>query len=176
MNNFGNIICHIDTANQINNSWYKDTVVGIYAENDSFFSSIIIQSNIKLKIKDKLKEFNEKDIICHLQSYLIYILIKNKEDYFSQRYIHKTFLCPDVRPIRTYIKALSKCFSYHGKSFLLERLKMELKKPNERSKAHPKVRKVYQKKKRNSYKFEKDDMIKFINYFRTISYKKIRKG
>lgn len=166
----------IDTANQLNNSWYKDSVVGIYSEKENFFYSILIPTNLKLKIKDKLNEYSQSDIICNLQAYLVFLLIKNKEDYFLYRYPKNICVCPDVRPIPLYLKCISKCFALHGKSELYNLLRFKLKKCYEKSRAHPKVRKVFQKKKRASYIFELKDMNEFIDYFLKFSNRKIRKG
>lgn len=124
------MIIHIDTANQLDNSWNKDTVIGIYAEDNSLFVSIRIPSNLKLKIKDKLKDFQTNQVVNHLQAYLLFLACNHKESHFINCDIKRTWLCPDVRPIENYVKCLQKCFSAHGKVDLFQLLKIKIKKKN----------------------------------------------
>ena len=167
-------VCWIDTANQIHNSWYKDTAVGIFMENSGKFYGVIISGKFKLKIKDKLSIFDSSAVVGHLQAYLVYLCCSLIEPLPE---IERTYLCSDFQPINAYHKYLQKCFSYHGKTDLF--LKMRLvKKPKEvKSKAHPKVRKLYKRRKEPSLVFDAEHLEQFLEYFNRQSLKKKeRKG
>ncbi len=167
------MILHIDTANQIDNSWYKDTATGVYAEDSSFSSSIMIKHSWKLKIKDKLiKTYSESDIAGYLQAYLVFLCLKEKENILYNSSVKRTWLCPDVKPPKHYMKCLQKCFSNHGKNQLFLSLKIKPKEAKEKSKAHPKISKIYKGKRKPAYNFSKKDMGGFIRFFNRLSLKK----
>ena len=165
-------IYHIDASNQIHNTWYKNTAVGICDDKGVFFFSINISSNLKLKIRDKLKEYPPKSVNCNLLAYLVFLIFRYKEEHFKSAQIKTTWLCPDVRPTMYYIKCLSKCFSRHGKHELFDHLSMKIKKPTEKSKAHGLTRKVFQHKKNPTIEFNSQNMNDFIEYFIKLSEKK----
>ena len=164
-------IAWVDTANQIGNSWYKKTAVGVFFEKSGKFCGIEISSKYKLKIKDKLRNYRESEVIGNLQSYLVYLCFLKVE---SIPLLEKTYLCSDFQPIRSYHKYLQKCFSYHGKQELFNNLKIRCKPKEIKSKAHPKVRKLYRKRRGDpDYLFNKSDVVSFINYFQKQNIKKV---
>lgn len=171
------MIIHIDTANQIHNSWYKDTCIGLLCEEENTFFSIKIPHQMKLKIKTKFSpHYPETIIIANLQSFLLFQLISNKEDFFRDKNITKTSICPDIQPIKLYMNSIEKCFVFHGKKELFCKMRFKVKKNTEKSKAHPKIRKVYQGKRKVNYVFKIEDLERFITYFAKQNFKKVEES
>lgn len=165
-------IAWIDTANQIGNSWYKKSVVGIFFEKSGKFVGVEIYSQHKLKIKDKLKDYNEKDVIGHLQAYLVYLCCTRIVPMLQ---IERTWLCSDFQPIKTYHNYLQKCFGYHGNSELFQGFGFKCKPKEIKSKAHPKVRKLYRRRRGNpDHVFDKEDLLNFITYFQKQTIRKVK--
>lgn len=162
-------ICWIDTANQISNSWYRKTCLCFFFENSKKTYGLKIDHRIKLKIKDKLKEYDERIIVGNLQAYLIYIcsIAVNPEQKIS-----KTYICPDFQPKHEYDKYLQKCFSYYGKIDLFRNFNFRFKEKEVKSKTHSKVRKIYSGIKKENYNFNLNDMNNFITFFQKQNYKK----
>ena len=169
----GSKVYHVDVSNQISNSWYKDSIIGLYAEDKSLLRTIRIPTRLKLRIKDKLKEYPEPYIEGHLLSYLLFRCCMDKEETIKRSLIERTLLCPDLKPIKLYMKCLQKCFSCHGKNDFFMLLKIKPKTHKEKSKAHKKVRKIFQRKKRASYEFKIEDTVLFFEYFKKQSIRKL---
>ncbi len=161
----------IDTANQIHNSWYRDTAVGLFFQPSGRFYGLIIPSKYKLKIREKLSCFEDSIVIGNLQAYLVYLCCINLN--FNLE-IGKTFLCSDFQPINAYHKYLQKCFSSHGKMDLFYQIKFVQKPKEIKSEAHPKVKKLYKRRRNPNYTFGASDYEEFIDYFNAQSIK--RKG
>ncbi len=167
-------ICWVDTANQIHNSWYRDTAVGIFMEKGGKFYGVVIPSKFKLKIKDKLSAFDDSTVVGHLQAYLVYLCCSLIEPLPE---IDKTYLCSDFQPINAYHKYLQKCFSSHGKISLFYDMHFVQKPKEIKSKAHPKVRKMYKRRKEPTLIFNVIHLEHFLDYFNRQSLKKKeRKG
>ena len=162
-------ICWIDTANQISNSWYKKICICFFFENSKQIFSLVINHKFKLKIKDKLKDYEERTIVGNLQSFLIYLCTSKIN---SEKIIFKTYICPDFQPKHEYDRYLQKCFSFHGKMDLFKKFNFKFKDKETKSKAHSKVRKVYSGRKKENYNFDQNDLNNFIKYFLNQNYKK----
>lgn len=159
----------IDTANQIHNSWYRDTALGLFFQPSGRFYGIIISSKYKLKVREKLSGFDDSIVIGNLQAYLVYLCCTNLDFYVG---IEKTFLCSDFQPINAYHKYLQKCFSSHGKMDLFYKMKFVQRPKEIKSEAHPKVRKLYKKRRSPNYIFGANDYGGFIEYFNAQSIKR----
>lgn len=166
-------IAWVDTANQIDNSWYKRTVVGIFFEKSKRFDSIKIESKYKLKIVDKLKNYDESIVVGNLQAYLVYLCCLIPENILE---LETTFICSDFQPIRAYHKYLQKCFSYHGKSELFDQLKFKPNPKGIKSKAHRKTNQVYKGRKIPKLVFNHTNLNSFLAYFNKQSIRKKQKG
>jgi hypothetical protein len=161
----------IDTANQINNSWYKKTAVGVLFEKKSKFYGIMINHTHKLKIKDKLKDYSESVVAGNLQAFLVFLLFKKMKNIPKASQI---FLCPDYQPFNGYYKYIQKCFSYHGDLDVLSSLKIKRKPSKIKSKAHSKVNKLYNGRRNPNYLFTNADLETFKKYFINQSNKKLK--
>ena len=73
-------LTHIDTANQLNNSWQRDTVLGIYIEKSEVLYSIRISRKYKSEVCKILRDYWEKDIVLLLQSFLVFRCIESCEN------------------------------------------------------------------------------------------------
>lgn len=161
----------VDTANQIDNSWYRKTVVAILFEENKKIVSILIENKYKLKIRDKLTNFKESVVVGYLQSYLVFLCC------VSLTYIPKlecTFICPDFQPFRVYHTYLWKCFNYHGKKDLFSKLRIKIKPKEIKSKAHRKVNNLYQGKGNPTLIFKEKEQKDFLKYFNKQSIKKLK--
>jgi hypothetical protein len=166
-------ILWVDTANQIDNSWNKPTIVGLLFENNHLFYSITIETKYKLRIKNKLSDYEERVVVNNLQAYLVFLCCTMEGIKFE---ISKTYLCPDVRPYNDYNKYLEKCFAYHGKIDLFRKMKFKCQPSNIKSKAHNKLKKIYKKKRQSKFIFNNFNLNSFLTYFQKQSIKKNKKG
>ena len=110
----------IDLANQINNKWTKDSVLGM--RNKDFDFSLKIKTEDKKVLKKKfISEAGDKSdtkhnqkVIMMIYAFMIYKLIKLNKDKIESIYV-----CRDCGPSYLVVKYISKVCKYYG-DFRLE--------------------------------------------------------
>ncbi len=104
-------MCDIDIANQIQNSWNKDSVMALVGSNVSF--ALKIRADLKKEIKEEFisnQRPHDTKVVALVHAYLIFKCLQINKD----KHIKKVKFCRDCRPDHLISNYLQKIASVEG--------------------------------------------------------------
>lgn len=143
---------HVDIANQIGNTWTRDSVLGI--KRREFKYSIKILSSQKKEIYNKfIKNNKERDkkkkreyknkVAAVIYTYLLYQIIIDHKNILMNNTIH---LCRDCKPLKLVNRYYQQIKARKNTFDELKSIKLKHKKKKGKSLAHKYVNDVYNKR------------------------------